>query len=201
MKKLALGLGVAALALSTTAMAANTGWYAGGQLGWNKYYNTSASGSSLSLKAKSTSGVGYGVHAGYNFMKYFGLQLGFQKYSDLTYKTTTSNATAVTGKYYDISLMAMGYYNLSNTMDLFGGVGMAYVKEKESVSGSSKTQNFYRPKLAVGLGYNLDQNWNVNLSYSYIFGKGKLKDVTSSSNLDKYSPAITMLALGVDYSF
>ena len=189
MKKLALGLGVAALALSTTAMAANTGWFAGVQAGWNKYTNTSGVGSAK------TSGFAYGIDGGYNFNQYFGVRSDLNKYNNL--KGTGTNK-GVSVKYYSLDVLAMGYYPLNSQYSLLGGVGMAYVHEKAGSTGESGTEHFYRPEVKVGAAYQIDQNWSAELTYSRIFGKG---DASTANNAKDWLVDFNTVMLGVNYSF
>ena len=220
MKKLALGLGVAALALSTTAMAVTPGYYLGAQAGYNKYTNFSTGDlnaltigsvtAAATVKAKNSSGFAYGLDGGYNFNQYFGLQLDVTKYNNAKVTgTTTSTSPTVTVtdtyKFTTIDLMAMGYYPLQN-FDIFGGLGYAYINEdvdaKATATGysnqvkASKTYHHWRPKASVGVDYRFAQNWSASLSYSRIFGQKKL-----DSGSTKYVPDFNTVMLGVNYSF
>lgn len=182
MKKIVLGLGVAALALSTSAMAANEGWSAGLQAGWDKYTGSPVSGYS------STSGLAYGVNGVYNFTQNFGLQADLLQYSDLKV-----SGTNIKMKTYSLDIMAMGYWPLDDQFELFGGVGEAYVHTKAvgsdlDADNSSTTGHKYLPKATVGTSYTLDQNWSANVSYSRIFGNSSWATINT-------------VMLGLNYSF
>lgn len=193
MKKLVVGLGVAALALSTTAMAANEGWYAGVEAGYDKYSNTGVDSTYATtypgVKVTDTSGLAAAIKGGYNFTQNFGVQVALTKYSDMKFKDTAGDSQTV--KVSSADIMAMGYLPLDDQFDLFGGVGIARVVGKASHSDDSKET---RPKALVGVSYALDQNWSANLSYNRVFGAKEVGD-------NDYTPTISSVMLGLNYSF
>ncbi len=136
--------------------------------------------------------LGGNVIFGYNYdiTSWFGLgaEIGWTYYGEntLNYKDTAygdllvfspvqSEATA-----WDIALV--GTWHVSNAFDLFAKVGYANVNYSFDYdasdgnfsafqqSGESFSHNNFRPLLGLGIGYNITNSLQVNLTYSHIFG-------------------------------
>lgn len=190
--KLSIVASVAALVLSSSAFAAQTGAFAGVDLGYGAtHYSVndfSVPGASVSVKK---TGLAYGINGGYNFNNYFGVEAEANR--DASVKTTVtlgSETKSLTAKTYDIDVLADGYLPVGDNFDLIGKAGMAYVRT--SIDGLSQTQTNYRPKLAVGAGYTATDNVYVSATYSRIF---------KQDSDTKYLPNVDVAAISVDYLF
>ncbi len=144
--------------------------------------------------------------------------------------TTFTNGTfngQIKESFYAFDLMAKGTLPFDNdTFYAFGAAGVAYVHQKVTVSGSVKgtgttgvfppysgpisytpkdvtqTKGHFRPKVEVGLGYNINENVAVDVAYSRIFGKGKVEDIAKANgDFTKYLPDLDMVTVGLTYKF
>ena len=137
-----------------------------------------------------------------------GAELGYNHYPDNKYSIGTGT-TKTSWKYdgWNVDLLAVGKYNFSDSgFNVIGKVGPAYVKQKTTVSGatvfgnpvltpSSTSNSKVRAEAAIGLGYDINQNFDVNLVYAYIFGN-KPANVSSNptrNDFTKVAPVYTLL--------
>ncbi len=106
---------------------------------------------------------------------------------------------------YDASLAAKGEYLWHNGLNVFGKAGGAYVWQEQGDDGnglfdSGKTNSEgVRPMVALGVGYNLQENLNFYTQYRHVFG-----DSLSRSDIinDNHKIAgINNFVLGLQYKF
>ena len=177
----------AAVLLSSSAFAAQPGFFAGVNAGYGDTHYPSIP-APFSTK---TTGIAYGLNGGYNFTNYFGVEANANR--DANVKIKAAGQTLATYKYYDADLLANGYLNVADNFDLVGKAGMAYVKTSKYTQVSKNS--FYRPKAVVGVMYTLaDDNVSVSATYSRIFKQGNVASV-------KYVPNVDVAAISVDYLF
>ncbi|PNT86367.1 outer membrane protein [Coxiella burnetii] len=68
------------------------------------------------------------------------------------------------------------------------------VTSSVAVKVPSSSKGYIRPKAGIGVGYNITQNIGVDVSYSRVFGQGKI-------NNTNYLPNLNAVTLGLTYKF
>jgi opacity protein-like surface antigen len=198
MKKVIL----ATLALVPALAFATPGAYVLAQAGGN--YVDSGSNNNNNNSNDALYGFGGGVGAGYlwgdNAVNY-GLEV-----DGTTYPNSTSSSSFPGGSVdtkingYNISLLAvLKYTDCSSGFVAFAKAGAAYVSQKAtvtlnvngvgSVSGSSDTETRFAPEGDVGIGYQFNPNWEMDLTANYVYTNNNT--VQNNGNL----------LLGVTYHF
>lgn len=215
LSKIAAGVIFTSSALFATAVqAATPGFYLGAQVGAGRAYegdtlkNIYQSFSSYKI---SEGGISGRILAGFNFNQYFGLEGGYTKFANNSYTayaiyntTYKTSAFDVVGKgYLPLDLLTD---TLSEKINLYGKVGLAYVMHKADTSinlaalgtlNNSNSKNNVRPTYGVGASYNFTKNFLADISWTQIQGKGDLV----KEGFDNFSPKTNLLALGVSYAF
>lgn len=203
-KRILSGLTLAAASmLSMNAYAVAEGFYMGAMFG------PSTNGASETV-AQTRSGTppttrvtpkstqfGSRLYLGNKFNQYASMEFGIAFFSRIKYDTKnvdTCNSPQI--RTYDIDLLAKGEMQLGS-FSIFGKVGPALVSMNESGSlspdlskscGETKRTINVKPELGIGVGYDLNQNWVVDLSAQRLFVGG------NASSIDMY-------ALGISYHF
>ena len=165
-------------------------WYVGVYGGYGKVnedveYSTSTT----------NTGFLFGGDAGYQFMKNFGLELGFTHFADTKYNadlgsfTTTAQGTAN----YVIDLAATGRVFVAQNLSLFAKLGpaLAHNNFTAGVPGTFTAEGEDYAVVgfgAAGVAYQFAQDWSASL---------QALGTTSSSNV----PGMYGGALGVEYHF
>ncbi len=186
--KLSIMASVAALALTSAAFAAQPGYFAGVNLGYGDTRAKLTNDDKAAGVTIKKTGIAYGINGGYNFNNYVGVEGQLNK--DASAKYSLDGATVDTAKFYDLDVLADGYLPLGNAFDLVGKAGLAYTR----ATAADAHESFYRPKLAAGVMYTVNENVSVSATYSRIFGQGNPTDT-------KYLPSIDVAAISVDYLF
>ena len=215
-KKTALSaLAISAIALSPAALANDLGGYVSVQAGqsFTRSENTEVKYASIvdvKLKGSDQSGFAYRLASGYNFNDNVALELGFTDYSNSKTKVELNGNSEklATVKPYTVELLVKGTVPVSEEFFVYGKTGFAYThvdfKGNEDVTGEkAKTASSiaYRPVMAAGAGYKVNEQVSVDLSYSRVFGKGSLTDSLDRELSSDYIPDLDLLAVGVSYSF
>ena len=161
----------------SAAYATGAGGYFGLMLGQTNLHGqnqtiTIAPGVTETVKPQG-SGIGTRLFAGYNMNKYAAIESGFTFYSSMSYKTEIfSNNVKTRAASFDV--LGKGMFPFADTgFGIFGKLGGAYLSSKttgsvEGVSIPSSSSSTVRPVIAVGLSYDLTQNWVADLSYTRI---------------------------------
>ena len=224
-----LGLGISAYADNidySTPVANNSGFYAGGQLGYDRLHFKNQKINDVEIgKGKNASGFTGRVDGGYAFNQYLSAEMGYTYLGSYDTKLSYINIPkGMTTPYfnlkrriYAIDAMAKVSYPIGKFF-VFGEGGAAYVHtkytkgslnidrvvEKIIVPGDvieNKPQSMIRPKAGLGVGYNLTNNLALDVSYTRIFGTGKPVNVNGGNMNTKYLPNIDMAAVGLTYKF
>jgi hypothetical protein len=106
-------------------------------------------------------------------------------------------------------------------LHVFGKGGLAYLFERVDNAGLSQlthlpedrlhdflnsintSQNALAPELALGLGYQWSEHWDISLNYAYVFSGSSF--TLSNNNNNSFSsnharfPILSMLTLGVEW--
>ncbi len=194
------------LGFTFSAYAVQSGFYMGGQLGetntHNKNHEFKLSDGTMTTTKPSTTGLGAGIFTGYQFNPYAAMEFGFIQYAPSTYKPA-GDVSGVCGnpqiRENALNLLAKGTLPFDN-FGLFGKAGMAYLRSSPSGSLSNDamdggcnssgnhTTSTIRPMLALGVSYDVTQNWVADLSFSRVFGGGNVQSAD-------------FVALGISYHF
>ncbi len=176
-------------------------WYAGMQLGYAKSSYTKSSLGVGSIGGIFTSpvklendGIGGRLYMGRKYNRFFGAELGYTRYADVVVK----NAYGVTGvngriKPQSVDVVLLAYLPVTEPFRVYSKFGVAYldVSATSSISGvkSSVEDNDFRPTYGLGMVYDFQKNWSVDLSWARVHGEGgKLENET-------------LTALGIAYHF
>lgn len=198
-------LSLAAVLLSSmnAVYATGQGGYFGlmvGQSNLNGQNQTEAvPGGTLTLKPNG-SGIGTRLFAGYNLNQYAAFEGGFTYYSSMNYKLTEQTATQTTDVSNTLKTRAASFELLGKGMipfadtgfGAFAKLGGAYFVTKttgkvENFSIKSQSSSVFRPVVAIGVSYDMTQNWVADLSYTSI----------RYSNSQIKNPSF--IALGISY--
>ncbi len=138
------------LATASVAMADSTGFYAGVLAGYGKVDYTSNDGA-----VTKNHGIDGGINVGYMFNNNFGVETGFMQYS----KVKLIDGTSITQNY-SIHVAGVAKYNLTDTVNVYGKLGVADVHSKYPADDNGKSVGYSKAALfaAAGVGYDVTQN-------------------------------------------
>ncbi len=149
----------------------------------------------VTVKPQGT-GIGSRLFAGYNMNEYAALEAGFTFYSSMSYKTSGVTNSLKT-RAASFELLGKGMIPFSDTgFAAFAKLGGAYFATKTtgkvensviSISIPTQSSSVFRPVVAIGVSYDMTQNWVADLSYTSI----------RYSNSQIKNPSF--LALGISY--
>jgi OOP family OmpA-OmpF porin len=187
-KLLSLAAGsLAGLFLASTASAAISGVYVGGQLGWgvtNIFHGVNTQGQ----KTQDT-GLAGRLFGGYEFNQNIGAELGYMRFSNATVKHESGDIQT-----YAVDIAAKGMMPLQNGFGVYGKLGVAYLNENFGISNGNSRVSFSEgkvyPELGVGVSYDFSQQLSTDLSYTRI-------QKTSNGNLN----STDFVGLGLSYHF
>lgn len=166
-----LGLVALATIASPFAVADDSGWYAGANVGQSrsKIDNDRITSELLSGGLTATTitdddrDTGYKVFGGYQVNKYFGVEGGYFNLGKTGFKATTSPTGTLNGdiKVQGLNLDLVGTLPITEKFSAFGRAGVIYAQAKDSFSGTgavtvydsspSKSETNY--KYGVGVQY------------------------------------------------
>lgn len=162
------------------------------------------------------------IHAGFNYINDLGFELGYS-FFDSSKSTVRSSILSVpinahaTNKVSSVDLLGVYRYDVAEGLGVNLKAGIAYVMNKYEVKSalggdqevkllSSNSKNV-RPKVALGLDYEVYEDVIIGVSYDFIAGRGKPYsfdresmelDLPKNSN---YSPTIHAVSVGIMYTF
>ena len=163
-------LSVLALALmaATCAMADNTGWYGGANLGQSQATIDDARITSGLLANGLTAGgindinrdLGFKVFGGYQYNKYFAVEGGYFDLGQFGFNTSTIPAGTLSGdiKLKGLNLDAVGILPITEKFSVFGRIGVTHTQANDSFVGTgavnvlNPSPNSRDTNLKVGLG-------------------------------------------------
>lgn len=143
---------------------------------------------------------------GYKFNQYAGFEGGFTYFSGISYILTDPSlqaAAGTTGRVRSIDFVGKLDYSYNNTLGIFTKIGAAAVYTTTpgglnvenynpgppvKNSGSNTYTTKVSPTFAFGVSYDLNQNWQLDASWTRIFAGGSI------SNMNLY-------AVGLSYHF
>lgn len=138
------------------------------------------------------------IFAGYLWLAgekgHLGAEIGYGKHPNRTYTFSFEDeeslepemiTTEVKFKGYYLDLLGVAKYNFTPQINAFVKGGIAYVHQTVTIEGDTTffslffgdidiekaTLNKFLPEAAIGVGYDINRNFSVDLSYSHIFGE------------------------------
>ncbi|MBW5802835.1 hypothetical protein FIV31_05165 [Coxiella endosymbiont of Ornithodoros amblus] len=173
---------------------------------------------------KKSQGFNGRVAIGYAFNPYFSLESGFTYYHpdyrnvNLAGRVPPFYSIQAESRQkinlYSIDLMGKSTLPINNFYAFIEG-GVAYVHTKfaaftetgtevspllppvstpVAIKVPSSSKGYIRPKAGIGVGYNITQNIGVDISYSHVFGQGKINNAN-------YLPNLNAVTVGFTYKF
>jgi outer membrane immunogenic protein len=138
----------------------------------------------------------------------YGLELGYLYYpsAKINLDVVDANGNNVNVGYLKIDgtnldLLGVLKYNFDNGFNVFAKAGAAYVDQKIKVKipvagiiNASVTDHKVAPEVALGVGYQFDQNWGINFTVNTVFA-GHIGD--DNKAVSKNGSAL----VGVSYRF
>ncbi|MHB9020826.1 MAG: outer membrane beta-barrel protein [Halothiobacillus sp.] len=145
-----LSLLVAAIMSGPVAVADNSGWYVGGNVGQSRAKidneritrNLLGSGFTTNSMKDDDRDIGYKLYGGYQFNKYFALEGGYFNLGKFGYTANTTPAGSLTGKIklQGVNLDVVGLWPITDKFSLFGRVGVNYAKAQDNFVGTGAVQ-------------------------------------------------------------
>ena len=191
---------------TSSAMAADTGFYIGGNVGVS---GTSISASNITLPAgfaftafsSGETDIGFKLFGGYKINDNFAVELGYIDLGIFSFNGNTTPAATLSGtiKNSGINLDAVGILPLQNNFSVFGKVGAYYNETKTDcaaagalvcVSPSAKATETDL-KLGLGLQYDITKNVGVRTEWEHFRNVGD-RNTTSEGNINLYSLGIVI---------
>ena len=179
-----LGLAAIAVIASPFAMADDSGWYGGVNIGQSKAKiddpkitsSLLAAGLNTTSIAEDNRDTGYKLFAGYKFNRNFALEGGYfdlGRFSFLANTATTVPAGTLSGdiKLKGVNLDAVGILPFTQRFSAFGRVGLNYADTRDSFTGTGLV-NVLRPnpskreanyKFGAGLQYDFSESLGMRL--------------------------------------
>jgi OOP family OmpA-OmpF porin len=145
-KWLAAMLGAAAMAVSAGAVAqqADTGWYAGAQIGNAEVFDEDD--------------TAWKVFGGYQINRTFSAELGYTNLGEVDVPGGSAEATA-------FELLGVGKFPLANQFSIYGLVGFAMVEVDVSGPFSNLSDDSTELTYGIGAQYDFSRNMGVRLQW------------------------------------
>lgn len=116
---------------SFAIMSVPNGWYLEGNLGTSHISNKTYPGKS------SNTGFAGNANLGYKFMPYFGLEVGYSKYADITIKDN-NGTKAASDRHYTVDVAAKGIIPFADSgFEAFAKIGVARVASDVKVDDAA----------------------------------------------------------------
>ncbi|MBE2262592.1 MAG: OmpA family protein [Burkholderiaceae bacterium] len=204
-----LGLLALTVVVSPLALAQDSGWYAGGNVGRATTTIDDAritsgllgAGIATTSITDRDSDTGYKVYGGYQFNRYLGVEGGFYDLGRYGFTANTSPAGTLNGdiRLRGLNLDLVGTLPIAGGFSAFGRVGAAYTQARDQFSSTgivvvtnpSPSQREANLKLGLGLQYAFNESLAMRLEAE----RYRVNDaVGNRGNVD-------MVSLGLIYRF
>ena len=178
-------LTISLLSITQNVQAEMPGFYAGAQLGYaNSHINTTNlvtvnNGTSpVPLPEMNNLALAYRLSFGYQFDRYWAMELGYRHFSNTDISVGTNNYIAnASSKSSAFDLTAKGILPVTTKLNLYAKLGIAYLRPNAqgavlAFSPYSGTMNSYsktlEPTFGLGISYALKPNVPVEFSWNRI---------------------------------
>src|SRR5487761_2302035 len=207
----ALGLVALAAIASPLAVADDTGWYGGGNVGQSRAKiddaritsNLLGSGFATSSISNDDSDTGYKLFGGYKFNKYFALEAGYFDLGKFGFAATTAapNAGTLNGniRLKGVNLDAVGILPINEKFSALGRLRLNFAEARDSFSGTGAV-NVLNPSPSkreanVKFGAGLQYDFNPALGMRFDAERYRINDAVGNKG------DIDLLSLGLVYRF
>lgn len=202
MKKVILGAALASACVlgSSTAFAAGgtaSGFFIGVDGGYSNVNITKSDLNYTSAASLKDSGLAFGIHTGYMFDQYIGLQLSVNKYQPVK---VSEGAFSDEADPYNASLSLLFSYPIYKGFAVYGqaGIGgtLVYHKHKEANANNNDSDGGIKvePQFGGGLEYTIDKHFTVSAGYNWTRMTININNVDHNYNINYYN-------LGLTYTF
>lgn len=176
-----LGLVALAIVAGPHAMAQDSGWYAGLNVGRTKakiddariIQGIAPAGFSITSIHDNDSSTGFKVFGGYQFNRYFSFEGGYFDLGKLGYNATTAPAGTLNGeiKVKGLNLDAVLSLPLTEKFSVFGRAGVTHAQAKDSFSGTGSavvlnpnpSERATNIKYGAGLQYDFTKSFGMRV--------------------------------------
>ena len=205
-----LGLVGCVVIASPFALADDSGWYAGGNVGRSKATIDDAritsgllgGGLTTTSIANDERDTGYKLFGGYKFNKNFALEAGYFNLGKFGYTATTVPAGTQSGniKLQGLNLDAVGILPITEKLSVFGRVGLNYAQAKDSFVGTgalaiqanpNPSKSEVNPKVGLGLQYDFTESLGMRVEAE----RYRINDAVGNKG------DIDLVSLGLIYHF
>ena len=206
-----LGLVGCAVMNSPFAVAADSGWVGGVNIGQSRAKIDDAqitaglrgSGLATTSMVDDNRDTGYKIFAGYKFNKNFSLEGGYFNLGQFGYTATTNPAGTLTGKIklQGLNLDAVGILPITEKLSAFGRFGLQYSQARDNFAGTgnvvvanSSTSKWWAnwPTYKAGLGVQMNFNQSVGLRGEW--ERYRINDaVGSRGDIDMFSVGLVFM--------
>lgn len=168
LKKLLLICGL--LNLSANAFAAVPGFYLGGQFAeaTTNYSNSDGNVNSASI---SDSGIAGTLYGGYQLTPVFAMEVGYTRYSNITYDNINGTTASGDIKQDSIQLYAKRSFLFCYGTSLFGKLGAALVTARHDNNVGNDEQSVL-PALSVGISFDILPYLPIDFAYTHMQNVG-----------------------------
>jgi len=202
------------------ANAALKGPYVGGQLGFGNVHQDTFTAPSTSIFLTSgasgkDTGIAGRVYFGYLINRYVAAEVGYSKFSNTNTKMYATQIDYITGgaiTHYAsgtieteaVDLVGKGIIPFQNGFNLYGKLGVAYLRGTGSINYSVTEPGIYNshthvsedahkffPTFGLGVGYDVSQHVTTDVSWN------RIQKVGNSSELN----STDLFAVGFSYNF
>jgi OOP family OmpA-OmpF porin len=162
-----IGLIAAVGGVSPRALAQDSGWYTGASAGWSSYTDNCPNATTVGVSCDDSGGA-YSVFGGYQFIKYFGVELG---YVDLGKAGAATPATGVseTVKARGFELLGVGAIPIGSRFEIYAKAGVYVMDVDYKCSGCTTISSLGETAsdLTYGLGaiVSFSKNFGLRLQY------------------------------------
>ena len=196
-----IGLIAAVWSISPRALAQDSGWYAGASAGWSSYTDNCPNAIPVGVSCDDSGGA-YSVFGGYQFIKYFGVELG---YVDLGKAGAATPAMGVleTVKARGFELLGVGAIPIGSRFEMYAKAGVYVLDVDYACSGCTSISSLGETAtdLTYGLGaiVRFSKNFGLRLQYQRYQDVGF--DTTIGSTAIKAKGDIDAFTIGLIFRF
>jgi opacity protein-like surface antigen len=184
----------------STSSALAAGPYVGASGGVSIFHDSDLnSPGAPTIKASYDTGFGFNLNGGYNFD-------GFRVEGEFGYKNADIDKVSIPGASATVtgadstvmSYMANGYFDFKNSTQVtpFIGAGIGLLHGEIDDNGFKTTDNAFGYQFMAGVGFNLNKNVTLELSYRFQGAASDFED-----NADRFSYMSSNITGGIRYNF
>lgn len=144
---------------------------------------------------------GGGIFAGYQMPNDIGIMFSANYFGKFKYNV--ADLGQAKSQYFDVDALITAGTTLGRTVNVYAGVGGAYVLGKISELQPAKHKNprWWRPKAMVGVDFTFANRYALGVSYAYILGKGNMENAVKNNDGKDYLPDIRSINVNLSFGF